>query len=60
MGIETMPVDKELTDTIDSTVNGAAAAASKDASQAVAGAVNSLQRSALRGKRTWIPGYRFR
>lgn len=41
VGIETKPVDKELTDAVDTAVNGATAAASKDASQAVAGAVNS-------------------
>lgn len=50
VGIETMPVDKELTDSIDSTVNGAAAAASKDASQAVAGAVNSPAAQRLAGQ----------
>lgn len=41
VGIETKPVDKELTDAVDTAVNGATAAASKDASQAVASAVNS-------------------
>lgn len=41
VGIETKPVDKELTDAVDTAVNGTTAAASKDAAQAVAGAVNS-------------------
>lgn len=50
VGIETMPVDKELTDSVDSTVNGAAAAAAKDASQAVAGAVNSPAAQRLAGQ----------
>lgn len=50
VGIETMPVDKELTDSVDSTINGAAAAASKDASQAVAGAVDSPAAQRLAGQ----------
>lgn len=50
VGIETMPVDKGLTDSVDSTVNGAAAAVSNDASQAVAGAVNSPAAQRLAGQ----------
>lgn len=41
VGIETKPVDAALTDAVDTAVNGAAAAASKDVNQAVEGAVNS-------------------
>ena len=41
VGIETKPVDAELTDAIDTAVNGAAAQAAQDASAAVASAANS-------------------